>query len=104
MFDEPYRFDITRDPNYHLAFGHGPHFCLGANLARWELRAMFAELSTRPWLTELRTAGEPRWLVDLHVGGIQHQPVALGQLTPWPSGSSASGGWSIRGTATTWAT
>ena len=54
MFDEPYRFDITRDPNYHLAFGHGPHFCLGANLARWELRAMFDELSHRPWLTDLQ--------------------------------------------------
>jgi len=78
MFDEPYRFDITRDPNYHLAFGHGPHFCLGANLARWELRAMFNELSARPWLTELSTAGPPQWLVDLHVGAIQHQPVALG--------------------------
>jgi cholest-4-en-3-one 26-monooxygenase len=77
VFEEPYRFDITRDPNYHLAFGHGPHFCLGANLARWELRAMFAELSTRPWLTELVTAGPPEWLVDLHVGGIHHQPVAL---------------------------
>jgi cytochrome P450 len=78
MFDEPYRFDITRDPNYHLAFGHGPHFCLGANLARWELRAMFHELSHRPWLTELRIAGPPTWLVDLHVGAIQHQPVTLG--------------------------
>lgn len=77
MFDEPYRFDITRDPNYHLAFGHGPHFCLGANLARWELRAMFQELSTRPWLTELHTTGSPTWLVDLHVGGIHHQKVAL---------------------------
>jgi cytochrome P450 len=77
MFDEPYRFDITRDPNYHLAFGHGPHFCLGANLARWELRAIFGELSTRPWLTDLRTAGPPVWMVDLHVGGIHHQPVAL---------------------------
>ncbi len=77
MFDEPYRFDITRDPNYHLAFGHGPHFCLGANLARWELRAMFKELSTRPWLTGLHTTAAPTWLVDLHVGGIHHQPVAL---------------------------
>lgn len=77
MFDEPYRFDITRDPNYHLAFGHGPHFCLGANLARWELRALFGELSTRPWLTDLVVTGEPEWMVDLHVGAIQHQPVAL---------------------------
>jgi hypothetical protein len=39
---------------------------------------MFDELSNRPWLTELRTGGPPTWLVDLHVGAIQHQPVALG--------------------------
>ncbi|MPY93620.1 MAG: cytochrome P450 [Acidimicrobiia bacterium] len=76
-FEDPYRFDIARDPNYHLAFGHGPHFCLGANLARWELRALFNELSSRPWLRDLQLAGPAEWLVDLHVGGIHHQPVAL---------------------------
>ncbi len=43
VFDDPYTFDIDRTPNEHIAFGGGgPHFCLGANLARMELRLMFA--------------------------------------------------------------
>ena len=57
VFDEPDRFDITRDPNPHLAFGHGTHFCLGANLARIELRLLFEELSRR--ITNLRVVNEP---------------------------------------------
>ena len=52
VFDEPFRFDITRDPNPHLAFGQGTHFCIGANLARLELRMLFDAL-TRRW-TNLR--------------------------------------------------
>jgi cytochrome P450 len=78
MFERPYAFDITREPNYHLAFGHGPHFCLGANLAKWELRATFNELARRKLLSRLRVAGEAEWTCDLHVGAIAHVPVALG--------------------------
>jgi cholest-4-en-3-one 26-monooxygenase len=48
VFGDPFRFDIRRDPNPHLAFGQGTHFCVGANLARLELRMLFAEL-TRRW-------------------------------------------------------
>jgi cytochrome P450 family 142 subfamily A polypeptide 1 len=48
VFDDPFRFDIRRDPNPHLAFGQGTHFCIGANLARLELRLLFGEL-TRRW-------------------------------------------------------
>jgi cytochrome P450 family 142 subfamily A polypeptide 1 len=47
VFDDPFRFDIGRDPNPHLAFGQGTHFCIGANLARLELRLLFGELTAR---------------------------------------------------------
>ncbi len=67
-FPDPYRFDISRDPNHHLAFGFGEHFCLGANLARWELRAVFRELA--PHLAELEPASTVRRHPDLHVPAI----------------------------------
>jgi len=73
QFPEPYRLDLGRTPNYHLAFGHGQHFCLGANLARWELRAVFRELA--PHLPNLELAGEPARLPNLHVGAIGALPV-----------------------------
>ncbi|MGI9603171.1 MAG: cytochrome P450 [Acidimicrobiales bacterium] len=57
VFTDPDRFDISRDPNPHLAFGHGTHFCLGANLARVELRLLFEELTRR--VTNLRVVSEP---------------------------------------------
>ncbi|MGF1597950.1 MAG: cytochrome P450 [Acidimicrobiales bacterium] len=77
QFDGPYRFDVGRDPNYHVGFGHGPHFCLGANLARWELRAMFNELARRDVLEQIAVDGQGEWMTDLHVGTLTHQPVAL---------------------------
>ncbi len=70
VFTDPDRLDITRDPNDHVGFGHGPHFCLGANLARWELRAIFTALARRGTLARLEVAGPARWLTDLHVGTI----------------------------------
>jgi len=57
VFESPDAFDIGRDPNPHLAFGHGTHFCLGANLARIELRLLFEELTSR--ITNLRVVSEP---------------------------------------------
>lgn len=68
QFPDPYRFDIARDPNHHLAFGFGEHFCLGANLARWELRAVFRELA--PHLADLEPVSAPRRHPDLHVPAI----------------------------------
>ena len=73
QFADPYRFDVGRTPNYHLAFGHGPHFCLGANLARWEMRAVFRELA--PHLGELALAGEPARVRHLHVAAIKSLPI-----------------------------
>ena len=57
VFDEPFRFDVTRNPNHHVAFGYGTHFCLGANLARQTLRILFEELPRR--VTALRVVSEP---------------------------------------------
>ena len=57
VFDDPDRLDVTRTPNPHLAFGFGPHFCMGASLARTELRVMFTELLRR--LPDLHLAGDP---------------------------------------------
>jgi cytochrome P450 family 142 subfamily A polypeptide 1 len=57
VFDDPDRFDVRRHPNPHLAFGFGPHFCLGAALARLELKVMFSELLRR--LPDLHLAGDP---------------------------------------------
>ncbi|MEO8692160.1 MAG: cytochrome P450 [Acidimicrobiales bacterium] len=74
-FDEPYRFDITRSPNYHQAFGHGAHFCLGANLARWELRAALRALL--PVLPRLQLVGEPQRVGHLHLGIVKHQTLSL---------------------------
>lgn len=73
VFDEPYRFDVSRDPNPHLTFGHGEHFCLGANLARLELRAVLRALA--PHLSNLELAGSPRRLPGLHVGAVAELPV-----------------------------
>ena len=56
-FERPQDFDITRDPTPHLAFGHGTHFCLGANLARLEVRLLLEELVPR--FTALRPVTEP---------------------------------------------
>ncbi len=75
VFADPDTFDITRDPNDHFAFGgFGEHFCLGAHLARWEMRAMFHALL--PVLPTLELASEPELVSgSLHVGGIKRMMV-----------------------------
>jgi len=76
VFDDPMRFDISRSPNEHVAFGGGgPHFCLGANLARLEIRVMFEELLPR-W-SDLALAGEPQRLRSNFINGIKHLPLSF---------------------------
>ncbi|HUR03855.1 MAG TPA: cytochrome P450 [Nonomuraea sp.] len=71
VFRDPDAFDITRDPNPHVGFGGpGPHYCLGAHLARREMTVMFRELFTR--LPGIRSEGEPDFLLSNFVNGIKH--------------------------------
>jgi cytochrome P450 len=73
-FADPQRFDIERRPNDHLAFGAGgPHFCLGAHLARAQIEAILREILGR--LRGLRLAGPPTWLPSTFISGVQHLPV-----------------------------
>lgn len=73
VFSDPFTFDVGRDPNHHLAFGFGAHYCLGAALARIELVALFRELLSR--LDTIELAGQPEWTATTFVGGIKHLPV-----------------------------
>jgi cytochrome P450 len=76
QFPEPDRFDVGRTPNRHLAFGQGPHFCLGATLARMEARVAFARLlDTLPG--SVRLAGEPVYAENTVVRGPRSLPVAF---------------------------
>jgi cytochrome P450 len=73
VFDDPFRFDVGRDPNKHLAFGYGVHFCLGAALARIEVNSFFTELL--PQLKSIELAGDPQFVATTFVGGIKHLPL-----------------------------
>jgi cholest-4-en-3-one 26-monooxygenase len=78
VFDAPDEFRIDRTPNDHIAFGgRGPHFCLGANLARSEIRHLFNEVLDR--MPDIRLAGPPERLRSNFIGGIKHMPV---EFTP----------------------
>jgi cytochrome P450 len=81
VFDDPFRFDVSRHPNRHMAFGFGPHFCLGAQLARLETRAIFAELLPR--LEHIELAGTPTSSATVFVGGLKTLPVSY-KIHPSP--------------------
>jgi len=76
LFDDPYKFDVLRSPNNHLGFGGpGPHFCLGAHLARREITVMFRELFER--LPDIHATGEPEPLASSFIHGVKHLPAAF---------------------------
>jgi cytochrome P450 len=76
MFVDPYRFDILRTPNEHVGFGAGgPHFCLGANLARREITVMFRELLAH--LPDIEVTGEPEYLQSIFIHGIKRMSCAF---------------------------
>ncbi len=76
VFANPGRFDITRSPNPHVGFGAaGPHFCLGAHLARREIRVMLRELMMR--VPQIRASAEPDRLLSSFINGIKHLPCDL---------------------------
>ena len=78
VFDDPHRFDVRRDPNPHVGFGGpGPHFCLGAHLARREISVMFRELLTR--VPDVAATGEPERLRSSFINGIKHLPCETGR-------------------------
>ena len=76
QLDDPYRFDVTRKPNDHVTFGPGgPHFCLGAHLARLETKILFQELL--PLLDTIELAGPVERIRSNFVNGIKRMPVRV---------------------------
>lgn len=73
VFDEPFRFDVGRSPNPHVGFGWGPHFCLGAGLARLELKVVFEELVER--YRGFEVVGEPEWMPNNRLLGLKRLDV-----------------------------
>lgn len=84
VFDDPFRFDVARNPNRHVAFGFGPHYCIGAPLARIALRMLFDVLVAS--VEEFTVAGTVEHLASNFVAGIKHLPVTA-RLSPAASRS-----------------
>jgi cholest-4-en-3-one 26-monooxygenase len=81
IFENPQVFDIARSPNPHMAFGGGgPHFCLGANLARMEIRVMFQHLLDR--MPDLKQDGDLQRLQSSFINGTKHLPVTFSPAQP----------------------
>jgi cytochrome P450 len=73
VFADPFSFDVGRDPNKHIAFGYGVHFCLGAALARLEINSFFSALLPR--LKSVELAGPAAYVATTFVGGLKHLPI-----------------------------
>ena len=74
VFDDPFSFDVGRTPNKHLAFGFGVHYCLGAMLARMEMKALFTALLPR--LEHVELAGNPELTRSTFVSGLKRLPIS----------------------------
>ncbi|MFM7270792.1 MAG: cytochrome P450, partial [Actinomycetes bacterium] len=74
-FVDPFRFDLRRSPNRHLAFGHGAHFCLGAGLARLEVRLVLDAVLDR--IAAIEPVGPVEWVRSNKHTGVRHAPVVL---------------------------
>ncbi|MCK8671475.1 cytochrome P450 [Rhodococcus sp. NPDC003382] len=75
VIPDPDRFDITRRPNKHIAFGYGPHMCIGQHLAKLELRIMFEELL--PHIESLQLVDDTKMIQTNFVGGLKNMPVEI---------------------------
>ena len=80
VFDEPFEFRIDRSPNGHVGFGHGPHFCLGANLARLEIDVMLNAVLDR-W-HDIDATGEPTYTRTNRLSGLRTLPIAFTDTGP----------------------
>ena len=74
-FPDPSSFMVEREPNPHLAFGHGAHFCLGAHLARMEIRVALSELLAA--FSDFALDGEVQWTRSNRHTGIRHLPLQV---------------------------
>jgi cytochrome P450 len=87
VFPAADRFEVMRTPNEHVAFGGGgPHFCLGAHLARLEIKALLREILTR--MPDIEPAGPVRWLHSTFISGPKHLPVCFRAAAPVASTGS----------------
>jgi cytochrome P450 len=75
VFDEPFRFDISRRPNRHVGFGFGTHVCLGAGLARLEIRIAIEEMLRR--IEDFELAGPARWVPNNRLLGLRELPLSV---------------------------
>jgi cytochrome P450 family 142 subfamily A polypeptide 1 len=82
VFEDPFRFDVERTPNEHVAFGFGTHFCLGNSLARLELKVMFEQLLARLPDLELVDETEPAYRPANFISGYEHMPVRFTPTSP----------------------
>ncbi|MBS9534909.1 cytochrome P450 [Mycobacterium sp. M1] len=73
VFEDPFTFDVGRDPNKHLSFGYGVHFCVASALARMEINSFFSELIPR--LDEIEMTAAPQLISTTFVGGVKHLPI-----------------------------